>query len=178
MTPMTEGTSVSILVMGVQGVGKSTIGVMLAERLGVPFVDGDRLHPERNIELMAAGTPLTDEDRDPWLHEVGKALREGTAHGGIVIACSALKREYRDLLRAFSPEVYIVEPYGEIELIAARISGRNHEYMPPELLQSQYDTLEPLGDDERGIRVDVVSTPQQIIDRIVADHAAQKEEPA
>lgn len=95
-----------------------------------------------------------------------------------MIACSALKRRYRDQLREFSPEVYIVEPYGDIELVAARISGRNHEYMPPALLQSQYDTLEPLGDDERGIRVDVADTPQQIIDRVVADHAIQKEAPA
>lgn len=178
MTPMTEGISVSIVVMGTQGVGKSTIGAMLADRLGVPFVDGDRLHSERNIERMAAGTPLTDEDRDPWLREVGRALREGTAGGGIVIACSALRRRYRDLLREFAPAVYIVEPYGDIELIAARISGRNHEYMPPELLQSQYDTLEPLGEDEHGIRVDVAATPQQLIDRIVADYATQKEAPA
>lgn len=172
---MTRGEHPSIVVMGVQGVGKSTIGAMLAERLGVRFVDGDRLHPQRNIELMAAGTPLTDQDRDPWLREVGRALRDGAADGGIVIACSALKRWYRDLLREFSPEVYIVEPYGDIELIAARITGRNHEYMPPELLQSQYDTLEPLDEDEHGIRVDVVDTPQQIIDRVVDDLASGKE---
>ena len=178
MTSMTEGAGVAIVVMGVQGVGKSTIGAMLAERLDVPFVDGDRLHPERNIELMAAGTPLSDADRDPWLREVGRTLRDGAARGGIVVACSALKREYRDLLREFAPEVYIVEPYGDIELVTARISGRTHEYMPPELLQSQYDTLEPLGEDECGIRVDVAGTPRQILYRVIDDRSARKEESA
>ena len=168
---MTEGAQISIVVMGVQGVGKSTIGALLAERLGVPFVDGDGLHPPRNIELMAAGTPLTDEDREPWLHEVGRTLaaHHGDGDRGVVVACSALKREYRDLLRSHAPDRYIVEPHGPIELVAQRVSSRNHEYMPPTLLQSQYDTLEPLADDERGIRVDIADSPAVIIERICAD---------
>ncbi len=164
---MTQEPTVSIVVMGVQGVGKTTIGTLLAERLGVPFIDGDRLHPPRNVELMASGRPLTDADREPWLRRVGETLAEHRATGGLVIVCSALRRRYRDVLRGFDPEVFFVEPYGPIELIAERIGSRVHEYMPPTLLQSQYDTLEPLARDERGIRVSVEPAPQEIVDRVM-----------
>jgi len=171
---MTKAAAVSVVVMGVQGIGKSTIGRLLAERLGVPFIDGDRLHPSSNIELMAAGTPLTDADREPWLHTVGTTLSEHAATGGVVVACSALRRRYRDLIRGHDPLVYFVEPWGPIELVAERIGARTHEYMPASLLQSQYDTLEDLADDEHGIRVSVVASPEEIVDNVVADYRRQR----
>lgn len=167
---MTARPSISIVVMGVQGIGKSTIGRMLADALGVAFIDGDALHSERNIELMASGTPLTDADREPWLHTVGEVLVENAAAGGVVVACSALRRSYRDLIREHDPLVYFVEPWASIELVRERVRKRNHEYMPPALLQSQYDTLEQLAADERGIRVSVESTPESIVADIVVDY--------
>ena len=173
---MTKQHAVSIVVMGTQGVGKSTVGRRLAEALGVAFVDGDDLHPERNIALMAAGTPLTDADREPWLHLVGGVLAERESSGGAVIACSALRRRYRDLIRAHVPHAYFVEPWGPIELVAERVGARDHEYMPATLLQSQYDTLEPLAADEDGIRVSVVSTPEEIVDIVLADYSGFRAE--
>jgi len=166
---MTAGSAASVVVMGVQGIGKTTIGRLLAERLRVPFIDGDALHSARSIELMASGIPLTDADREPWLHAVGEALAAGTATGGVVVACSALRRSYRDLIREHEPRAYFVEPWGPIELVRDRVGSRTHEYMPPQLLQSQYDALEPLAGDERGVRLSVLATPQEIVD-VVADH--------
>lgn len=157
---MAEGGSCAIVVMGVQGIGKSTIGALLAARLEVPFVDGDRLHSERSIALMAAGTPLTDDDREPWLHAVGGTLADRAATG-VVVACSALRRAYRDIIRAHAPDVLFIEPWAPIELVRERVAARDHEYMPAGLLQSQYDTLEPLGDDERGLRIAATATPEQ-----------------
>ena len=154
--------------------GKSTIGKMLADRLGVAFVDGDALHPARNVELMASGTPLTDADRAPWLAAVGETLLTHAPAGGVVVACSALRRSYRDVLRAHDPLVYFVEPWGPIDLVRERISARTHEYMPPTLLQSQYDTLEPLAAEERGIRVSVRPPPEQIVTEVIADYLAQR----
>lgn len=162
--------SVAIIVMGVQGIGKSTIGRLLAERLDVPFIDGDTLHSADNISLMASGTPLTDADREPWLHAVGETLIEHAASGGVVVACSALRRSYRDLIRTHAPQTYFVDPWAPIELIRERVQGRSHEYMPPELLESQYATLEPLADDEQGIRVSVVPAPDEIVAEICADY--------
>ncbi|MGM7699523.1 gluconokinase [Microbacterium sp. A84] len=170
---MSAARTVSIVVMGVQGIGKSTIGSLLAERLGVPFIDGDDLHSEQNIELMAAGTALTDDNREPWLHAVGAALVERAASGGVVVACSALRRSYRDLIREHDPEAYFVDPWGAVELVRERVSARTHEYMPPALLQSQYDTLEPLAADEHGIRVSVIATPQAIVAQVAADYLSQ-----
>ncbi|MEX1078476.1 MAG: gluconokinase [Homoserinimonas sp.] len=156
-----------VVVMGVQGAGKSTIGSMIAERLHLVFVDGDRLHSEENVARMAAGIALTDDERLPWLRDIGRVLADGRERG-IVVVCSALKREYRDLLRESVPDLFVVDPEGPIELIAARISEREHEYMPPELLQSQYDILEPLAADERGVMVDIKLPPALITDRAVA----------
>ena len=150
--------------------GKSTLGALLAERLEVPFVDGDSLHPARNIELMASGTPLTDADRAPWLDAVGKVLAESPGRG-VVVACSALRRSYRDVLREHDPRVYFVEPWAPIELVSERIASRTHEYMPPALLRSQYDMLEPLAADERGIRVSVVSSPEEIVAEALAAYS-------
>jgi gluconokinase len=155
-----------IVVMGVQGAGKSTIGSMIAERLGLVFVDGDRLHSEENVARMAAGIALTDDERLPWLRDIGRVLSDGRDRG-IVVVCSALKREYRDLLRDSVPDLFVVDPEGPMELVAARISEREHEYMPPELLQSQYDILEPLAADERGVIVDIALQPDEITDAAV-----------
>ena len=150
------------MVMGVQGAGKSTIGSLLAERLGVAFLDGDRLHSKENVARMAAGIALTDEQRLPWLREIARVL---AAHeDGIVVVCSALKRSYRDLIRETVPNLFTVDPEGPIELVAERISARQHEYMPPALLQSQYDVLEPLQQDENGVIVDISSPLPELID--------------
>lgn len=161
-----------ILVMGVQGSGKSTIGSMLAARLGVKFIDGDRLHPPANVAKMASGTPLDDGDRIPWLVEIGTALAAERS-SGIIIACSALRRGYRDILRLAAPDLFVVEPHGPIELVAARISVRQHEFMPPELLRSQYATLEPRAADERGVTVDISLDRAAVIDAIIDALQAQ-----
>lgn len=171
-----QGSPVAIVVMGVQGTGKTTVGSLLAKELGVPFIDGDRLHPQRNIDLMASGHPLTDADRAPWLDRVGHALAESLPTGGAVIACSALRKTYRDRLRLDAPEAYFLELFGPMELIASRLDERTHEYMPHTLLQSQYDTLEPLGDDERGRRISVEHSPEDIVADVVSTYRQQVEE--
>lgn len=154
-----------ILVMGVQGSGKSTIGMMLAEKLGITFLDGDSLHSPENIAKMAAGVPLDDADRMPWLAQIGNILAT-ERHSGIIVACSALKRRYRDLIRDSAPDLFIVHPEGPIELVAARISTRQHEYMPATLLSSQYTILEPRSLDERGVTVDISCEPSAVIDAV------------
>lgn len=142
--------------MGVAGCGKSTIGQALASALGLPFVEGDALHPPRNVALMASGTPLTDEDRHDWLQAVALVLRQAQAGGqGVVVSCSALKRSYRDLLRAAAPALYLVHPHGPAELLAHRLQQRVGHYMPPSLLPSQLATLEPPAADERAIILDI-----------------------
>lgn len=152
-----------LIVMGVQGSGKSTSGRAIAESLSLPFIDGDDLHPISNKAKMASGHPLTDADREPWLAAIGAALAEGLSRGqSTVIACSALKRRYRDLIRSFAPETRFVHLAGNRGLIAERLSHRNHEYMPPTLLDSQFETLEPLAADEAGIPVDINLTPEEI----------------
>lgn len=156
-----------IIIMGVQGCGKSTIGDLLANRLGVPHVDGDSLHSAENKEWMASGHALSDRQRLPWLHEVGERLAVG-AGPGVVVACSALKRSYRDLLRDHAPTMLTVFARGDIDLIHARITTRQHEYMPPSLLQTQFDDLEERQDDEPGLTVDIAQTPAQIVTRIMA----------
>jgi carbohydrate kinase (thermoresistant glucokinase family) len=160
--------------MGVQGAGKSTIGALIAERLELVFVDGDRLHSEENVARMAAGIALTDDERLPWLRDIARVLSDGRDRG-IVVVCSALKREYRDLLRESVPDLFVVDPEGPMDLVAARISEREHEYMPPELLQSQYDILEPLAADERGVIVDIGWSPEEITDRAVEAIQAELE---
>ncbi|OBK95484.1 gluconate kinase [Mycobacterium asiaticum] len=142
-----------VVVMGVSGSGKSTVGAALARRLEVPFEDADRLHPQANIDKMAAGEALTDADRRPWLDRVGAWLAEHRDGG--VMCCSALKRAYRDQLRGHCDRVRFLHLDGTPELIERRMADRTGHFMPPSLLRSQFDTLEPLGADERGVVVDL-----------------------
>ncbi|WP_370589327.1 gluconokinase [Salinibacterium sp. ZJ70] len=161
------GSLPPVVVMGVQGSGKSTVAELIAERIGGRYIDGDRLHPAENITKMATGVPLTDADREPWLHVIGDVLQTGR-DTGIVVVCSALKRAYRDLLRADAPGAVFVHLHGSFELISSRVNARSHEYMPASLLQSQFDALEPLDVDESGICLDVADSPQRIADAAVA----------
>ena len=151
--------------MGVSGSGKSTVGAALARRLGVPFVDADTLHPPANIAKMTAGEPLDDKDRYPWLENVGEWLA-GHRDGGVV-SCSALKRKYRDQLRAHCPRVEFLHLNGSPELIGGRLAARSGHFMPAALLRSQFDALQPLGVDEAGVTVDVGQGVDAIVDAIV-----------
>jgi gluconokinase len=143
--------SVRIVVMGPSGSGKSTVGAFLAESLGARFVDGDDLHPAVNVRKMAAGIPLDDTDRQPWLRLVGKTLQEEEQ---IVIACSALRRSYRDLIRTEAPETFFAELAIGRAVLEERMRVRADHFMPAALLDSQLQTLESLEVDEYGIRVD------------------------
>ena len=146
-----------VVVMGVSGSGKSTVGALLAERLGVPFLDADDLHPITNVDKMSQGVPLTDDDRWPWLAKVGAAMAEASGTG-IVVACSALKRSYRDAIRDRAPSAVFVHLHGERELLAQRLGLRVGHFMPGSLLDSQLATLEPPGDDE-GVTVSIDQDP-------------------
>ena len=166
---MTSQSNRPVVVMGVSGSGKSTIGIALATKLGATFIEGDDVHTVGNKAKMAAGVPLDDSDRGPWLEEIGEAMHTELAAGrGVVVACSALKRAYRDVLTAAAPGTVFVHLAGPLELIAARQRGREHEYMPLSLLESQFATLEQPGDDERHIDVDVSHTPDEIVRFIIA----------
>lgn len=154
-----------IVVMGVSGSGKSTVGLLVADRLGVAFIDGDDLHPVSNVEKMAAGYPLTDEDRWPWLAVVGDALAEAS-RTGLVMACSALKRSYRDAIVRAAPAVQFVQLDGTREVLAQRTAARRGHFMPSALLDSQLATLEPLEADEPGFLVSIDAEPGTIVAEI------------
>ncbi|GFG75812.1 gluconokinase [Mycobacterium botniense] len=160
------GAGPPIVVMGVSGSGKSTVGAALARRLRVPFADADALHPPANIAKMRAGEPLTDEDRHPWLDAVGEWLAEHSDGG--VMSCSALKRTYRDQLRARCAPIRFVHLSGSPELIERRHVSRPGHFMPTALLTSQFDTLEPLGPDERGVVIDVSGTVEAVVETVLA----------
>jgi gluconokinase len=155
-----------IVVMGVSGSGKSTVGSVLAQRLRVPFVDADTLHPQANIMKMTAGEALDDHDRYPWLEQVGEWLA-GHRDGGVA-SCSALKRKYRDQLRARCPRVEFLYLRGSPELIERRLAARPGHFMPAALLQSQFAALEPLGADEAGVTVDIGHDVDTIVDTFLA----------
>lgn len=157
-----------VVVMGISGVGKSVVGHELAERFDVPYADGDDFHSQANIDKMASGTPLTDDDRWPWLDTIGEWLAAHDESGGVV-SCSALRRAYRDVLVGAAPRTVFLHLTGDIELIRKRIAGRQH-FMPASLLRSQQDTLEPLEADERGTEHDIAGTPAEIVDDFVSHH--------
>lgn len=156
--------------MGVSGSGKSRVGTGVAEHLGVRFVDGDDLHPPANVEKVSAGIPLDDDDRHPWLDAVGEWLSRNDDVGGVV-ACSALRRRYRDQLRAHSPRVVFVHLHGSRRLIERRQANRRGHFMPASLLDSQFAALQPLTGGEPGIVIDVDQSVGRII-RAVLDYSA------
>ena len=156
------------IVMGVSGSGKTTVAAMLAGALGVAFLEGDDLHPRSNVEKMRSGTPLTDEDRWPWLQAIAARIDEWRAAGKAgVVTCSALRRSYRAVLIGDRPEVRLVYLRGSQQLIHERMAARHEHFMPVGLLDSQFATLEEPGPDERPIVVDVGGTPQQIVAEIL-----------
>lgn len=158
---------VHLVVMGVSGTGKSTIAEGLQRRLGWEFLEGDSLHPRSNVEKMAAGTPLTDEDRAPWLQALAAWTGAEHAEGvSTVLTCSALRRRYRDLLTADAPGTFFVHLVGDPALIMGRMEGRQH-FMPASMLQSQIDTLEPLEADEVGRTFDVAEPPDVIVQQVL-----------
>lgn len=165
MTPIPDplpGSPLHVVIMGVSGNGKSTAGGLLAEALGWSFAEGDEFHPQANVDKMSAGFPLTDEDRWPWLRELRDWIAEHDREGrSTLMACSALKRSYRDLLREGAPGVYFLHLVGDKSLLLERMDGREH-FMPTSLLESQLDTLEPLEDDERGALIDIANSPDRI----------------
>ncbi len=156
--------AISVVVMGVSATGKTHVGQRLAPELGCAFVEGDSYHPEANIVKMEAGTPLTDEDRAPWLQALADELeRRETAGESSVVTCSALRRAYRDVLRTGSPELFFVHLHAPFEVLLGRMSQRTKHFMPTSLLQSQFDTLEPLEPDEAGAVVDVTPPLEEVV---------------
>jgi gluconokinase len=168
MTATSPDDTAVLVVMGVSGSGKSTIASMLAHRLGWIYEDGDWLHPKSNIEKMHHGEPLDDADRLPWLHAIADwidATRQTGNHG--IVACSALKRDYRDILIGSRRDVRLVFLQGDRDLIGQRIAARADHFMPPGLLDSQFEALETPAADERPIVVSVAPHPREIVENIV-----------
>ncbi|MFZ3474519.1 gluconokinase [Streptomyces sp. 4.24] len=157
-----------MVVMGVAGTGKTTVGRLLAEELGLPYAEGDAFHPAANVAKMSAGTPLDDTDRWPWLDAIGEWMRNRAGLSGGVVAASALKRVYRDRLRAAAPGTAFVHLTGERPLIEKRMAARKGHFMPLALLDSQFATLEALQADEDGVLVDVAGSPQEVAHRALA----------
>ncbi len=171
---MTDTRADRYVVLGVAGSGKSRIGASFARAAGAAFLDADDLHPPANVAKMGAGTPLTDTDRAGWLRAVGQRLAEARrARVLLVVACSALKRSYRDLLRAHDPDVQFIELRGTRALIADRLAHRRGHFMPPALLDSQLATLEEPAPDEHAWVCDVVQSPEAIVDALLALRAAR-----
>ncbi|HSW21578.1 MAG TPA: gluconokinase [Burkholderiaceae bacterium] len=158
-----------VVVMGVCGSGKSTVGAAIALNLNATFLEGDEFHPPDNVARMAAGIALTDGDRQGWLQalgaQLGNARREERA---VVLSCSALKRSYRDILRQQASDLALVYLAGTPELLAQRLAGRSGHYMPPSLLASQLATLEPPQADEHALTLDIARAPQAIVQDVLA----------
>lgn len=155
-----------VVVMGVSGCGKSTVGELLARRLGLPSYDADEFHPPENVRKMASGQPLTDDDRRPWLETLARAMAGWEASGGAVLACSALKGSYREVLRGAGAEVRFVYLRGDRDTIAERMKHRRGHYMPLSLLDSQFAALEEPAD---AIVVDIDGAPEEIVERVVEE---------
>ncbi|WP_415976376.1 gluconokinase [Rhodococcus sp. 077-4] len=154
--------------MGVSGCGKSTVSQLLSVELGAAFSDADDHHPEVNIDKMRRGIALDDADRAPWLHTLGTWVAHHDRLGSrTVLACSALRRSYREQLRSAVPTVVFVHLSGTRDAISARLRARTGHFMPPELLDSQLSSLEPLGPDEAGVTIDIDHTPTELVHRIL-----------
>ena len=155
--------------MGVSGSGKTSVGAGLARALGVDFVEGDEYHPAENVERMSRGIPLTDADRAQWLRSLAARIRKAKAAGvGLVVSCSALKRSYRDILRADAPGLRFVFLKGPQDLVAQRLASRKNHYMPPSLLESQFMILEEPSPDEDAWVCDIDSSPQDLVAALVS----------
>jgi len=167
MRPRAERPRV-VVVMGVSGAGKTTVGELLAKRLGWQFIEGDRLHPPENVAKMKSGYPLTDSDRAPWLAAIAKVIDDWRDRGECgVITCSALKRKYRRQIIGDRCDVRLVYLEGTRELIARRLTVRRGHFMPPTLLDSQFAALEPPGADETPITISIGGPLDEIIQRII-----------
>lgn len=154
-----------IVVMGVTGCGKTTVGIALAHKIGVTFIDSDGLHSASNKRKMASGTPLNDSDRAPWLRAVSETL---LSHESVVVACSALKKSYRDTILAEAPTSIFIHLSGSKEMISGRLRERSHHFMPIELLDSQFQTLENLSQTENGKSIDISKSVDEIVMEIIA----------
>lgn len=163
-------TPVHVVAMGVSATGKTVVGTRMAKELDLEFIEGDDLHPQANIDKMAAGIPLTDEDRWPWLQAIADRVGERDAAGrSTLVTCSALKRTYRDVLRsAVSTDTFFVHLHAPFEVLEERMGQRTKHFMPTSLLQSQFDTLEPLQPDEDGVQVDVSPPVEDVVATAVA----------
>jgi gluconokinase len=163
------GSVQHVVVMGVSGVGKSTVAKGISLTTGWTFAEGDAFHSPENVAKMAAGHPLADDDRWPWLRSIGDWMSAEIARGrSAVVTCSALRRTYRDVLREGRPEVVFCHLVAGEDLVANRMSHRREHFMPGSLLQSQYDTLEPLEADEPGVVVPVDGSAAQVLERALA----------
>jgi gluconokinase len=159
-----------VVVMGVAGTGKSTIAALVADHLGARLIEGDSYHPRSNIEKMAAGRPLTEEDRRPWLEQLAELLDGDRRQGrSTVLACSALRRAHRDTLRGGRPPsgLFLVHLHADVTVLEERMRHRHH-FMPTSLLRSQLDVLEPLEEDERGVVIDVASDVESVMEQVRA----------
>ncbi len=159
-----------LIVMGVSGCGKTTVAEKLAARLQWQFAEADTFHPTANVEKMRAGTPLTDEDRAPWLDAIAMWIDTMRSEGKrCVVTCSALKRAYRQRLANGHGDVRLVYLQGAYDLIASRLAARRHEYMPPTLLRSQFDTLEEPGAEENPLVLSIAQPADEIVRQVVAN---------
>jgi gluconokinase len=160
---MAPSASLHVVVMGVSGCGKTLVAERLGRRFGLVIAEGDAHHPKANVDKMASGQPLTDEDRRPWLEALVAWTRERQAEGSsTVLSCSALRRRYRDVLREADPETFFVHLHADFDVLAERMRQRAH-FMPVSLLESQFETLEPIGDDELGVRIDVAHPVDEVV---------------
>jgi gluconokinase len=169
----------SIVVMGVSGSGKTSAAQELTRQLGWEYFEGDDLHPAANVAKMAAGTPLDDDDRWPWLREIAEVIGAHEASGtSLVLTCSALRRSYRDLLRDGHPSVWFAHVDVDRDVLAQRLAARQGHFMPPSLLDSQLATLEPLGDDEPGAVIDGDGPLTETIAELLSDLRKERGEAA
>lgn len=168
-----------LVVMGVSAAGKTTVARAINKTLGWEFAEGDDFHPQANVDKMASGVPLTDEDRWPWLRALAEWTADHAAAGrSSIISCSALRRAYRDILREGGQGTYFVHLTGDKKLLLQRMAGRDNHFMPLELLDSQLATLEPLEADEPGASFDVAPTPKRIAGAVLRELNLTRAAPA